>query len=1324
MPPRELQRKLRSLRGHLRRLIVLAGVSRVVLVLAAALAVALLVDWAAKLHTPGRAILLGATCAAVGYALWRYLIAPLRVRLDDEALALLIERRFPELRDRLISTVQFGRRGEMAPLSQAMVDQLTSDTLRETQPLDFQAVSAPRRPALWAAAAGAAVVAACGFILLFPTTAGIFGCRFLNPFSSVEWPRRTQLSVLAYDRDKHQLPIERGRISVPKGEDLHLLVRAARHSGRLWEPPERVTVHYRFEAGGQGRRNVPMGERATYRTAFPTVTDAFSFHVTGDDDDTDTFTVQVRNRPRIRDIRVSLEAPPFVGPNRTRLLPQGRGNIAGLASSVARVELATNKPIATEPGSAQIVVDGQPPIPMSFVDGDERRLRGSFVLREGQKHYAIELVDTEGLGNSPPAVYRLDVRTDRAPDVKLPEPGRNKKITPKAVVPIRVVAEDDYGMTRLRFVFRRDEKGDPVVHTFPEPTAEEANEVARAHPWDITSLALEVGQSLRVHAEAEDGHQEQQADGTWALQPNVGRSAAYTLTVISEAEMASLLQRRQQQLKEQLKNLIERQESSKDDVQQLAAPRDEPVERHRISLAEREQRKIGVATDNIAEQLEGVLRDMKNNKVGDLAEQRRAEELATTLRSMAETRMPEAADRIAQAAHTAEPAHQRGQLADAAQKQRRILDELRAALRRFDQWYDIDELLRDASELLLAQRKLNQRTADLARELLGKPAEKLTPAETGTARSLARDQRGARDRMQALETKMAAVARKLAATEPAAAKIVDQALSQATADQIRRRMDDAAGEIQQARPASAPPHQKQATGGLERLVEALTKARSPYLARDLQRLQEQLRKHVEKLDRLLAQERRQLTETAIANLRRHLQKLRKLQQAARQATHEAPSQQALRDQAADQQGHARQASSLAQKTGQLAHSASQQDRKSLAQAADAIQNASQQMSKAQESLDQGDKPHATGAQDQALQKLDEADRHLQRLQERLARREDERQRLAQQAAEQQQTANQTSQAAQDIQDTARSARRILPDTADTVQQAGQSTSQAAQAMSQAQQQLSQAAQQPNAGPAQQQQAQQDQQDAVERLEEARDRLAQAHDQLDLRRRQRELFELEKALTAMLPRQVAVREGTQTIYAETKAATKDLTHAQGLALRELADKQHTLHDEAGDICKRLEQNNVPVFLYVMRDTARTMSDVHQRLAEHSIDWDTQERQRDIERNIAQLIDALKEEAQRLAEQQRRGGGGGGQGPPRPQPLVPPLAQLKQLRTLQLMINEKARELELKKERLVGRRQRLLENQAQSLGRKQAELGKLANDFADELESETQESVGPP
>ena len=388
------------------------------------------------------------------------------------------------------------------------------------------------------------------------------------------------------------------------------------------------------------------------------------------------------------------------------------------------------------------------------------------------------------------------------------------------------------------------------------------------------------------------------------------------------------------------------------------------------------------------------------------------------------------------------------------------------------------------------------------------------------------------------------------------------------------------------------------------------------------------------------------------------------------------------------------------------------------------------MSQAASSLAKADKANASQAkasaakaQQDAIKKLQDAERELERLQKALAKDKDADKRLPERADEQGKTAKDTRQTAGNIKKAADNAQKTSPATAKSVEQASRNTQQAADSMDKAQQSLQGASQKPSQSAPQQQKAQQEQQQAVDDLQRAREQLAKAHDELDLRRRVQKLFELQKALTDMLPKQVAIREATQELDKASEGGRKPFDHAQTLKLRELADAQGKLGEDANRIIAELEKEQAPVFLYVMRDTSLLMAEVRKRLLGEKADWLTHESEREIERNIMELLAALKGEADRLAkkEQQQQGGGGGGG---RPQPLVAPYHQLKQLKQLQLRVNEHTRAVELDKTTRRRLSPRLLKRRAEQLATRQGEVGKLSREFGKALEQrDTQESMQP-
>ncbi|MFN4260218.1 MAG: hypothetical protein ACK4RK_13055, partial [Gemmataceae bacterium] len=102
-----LQARLARLRRQLRFVTTCRGMCWLVAVLLLLAVVAGGLDW--RFHLPGlaRAVVLVGGLSAAGVILYRLLWLPLRGASDDLALALKIEKAYPQLNDALASAVQF-----------------------------------------------------------------------------------------------------------------------------------------------------------------------------------------------------------------------------------------------------------------------------------------------------------------------------------------------------------------------------------------------------------------------------------------------------------------------------------------------------------------------------------------------------------------------------------------------------------------------------------------------------------------------------------------------------------------------------------------------------------------------------------------------------------------------------------------------------------------------------------------------------------------------------------------------------------------------------------------------------------------------------------------------------------------------------------------------------------------------------------------------------------------------------------------------------------------------------------------------------------------
>src|SRR5262245_61945037 len=106
--PHPLEQRVGAVRRRARGLMLAFGLSRFATALVGAVLLAALADYWLHFRDPGVRVILSLAVAALGgWAAWRYLIPVLQRRLTDAAVARQIERRFPQLNDRLASTINF-----------------------------------------------------------------------------------------------------------------------------------------------------------------------------------------------------------------------------------------------------------------------------------------------------------------------------------------------------------------------------------------------------------------------------------------------------------------------------------------------------------------------------------------------------------------------------------------------------------------------------------------------------------------------------------------------------------------------------------------------------------------------------------------------------------------------------------------------------------------------------------------------------------------------------------------------------------------------------------------------------------------------------------------------------------------------------------------------------------------------------------------------------------------------------------------------------------------------------------------------------------------
>ncbi|MCA8973352.1 MAG: hypothetical protein KDC98_01455 [Planctomycetes bacterium] len=467
---------------RLRRRYLWHGVGFTLLLPGAAIALFFALDHTLRLPTAIRLLHAIALFALVAWCIGRHVLYPMSRRFAAIDIAQALERAFPELHQRLVSTVQLAgdRSGALRNQSSAMIDALVAETAEAARDLPFERFFDPRRTRRVLAAAAVITLTLGAGALAAPATARIFLLRHLG--MAAEYPRQTYLSIdLPEDSPELQRLDQEGltELLLPAGGELHVSVLA---EGVV---PKEVFLEITAlasegdtEAGGRrqkiGVRSLPMTPRPgdRFRYVFRKVTGAFEFHARGGDDEHGDRLVRVRTvrAPQVATIRAVIHPPAYTG---VTSLEQTGGAIEALVGS--DVELYATTTAAVQSATMVFLESGRrielEPTTVQDDSGAAIAHRTRFHLQASDR-YQIELIGGSGLRNPNPGTYPIAGQQDYAPVGRwlLPEE-QNTLLLANALICVRVEARDDFGLLAVDLGVERNGAVVRTAAMLADPTA-------------------------------------------------------------------------------------------------------------------------------------------------------------------------------------------------------------------------------------------------------------------------------------------------------------------------------------------------------------------------------------------------------------------------------------------------------------------------------------------------------------------------------------------------------------------------------------------------------------------------------------------------------------------------------------------------------------------------------------------------------------------------------------------------------------------------------------------------------------------------------------
>jgi len=608
--PPEIAALLARFRRRIRRYVLLEGFALVLVLLSLLFWISLLLDWghfrlwSLELPVWFRQAYVVTALAAVGFGLSVWVISRLLLRLRTKSLALVLERRFPQLNDRLVTAVELARSADSveSPLTSSMLNRTLDEVARAASRLELGAVFDPL-PLRRALLAAVVMLFSIGGFALANQPAIERWTRAYIDLEQEYWSRTTQLTVRVIAqpgdrvRDFHSMVYKH-----PRGADLTLLVEVPQGK----QVPGRVEIEYRLKEGRSGAHAL-MSEvgPGQFRHSISELLDSLEFWVTGGDFiNRQAYRVEVVDPPQPDGITLLCDYPDYTGldlagadgtldldrklvqgtqislPLETKAVMQIDVNkpLIGARIATDECELAISAaggeltvysrdggpqrivPLAPVSGNSPLAADGlsfQLPIWLTSDALDELSALSSaqWIPISPDALMRVYLEDTDDVMSIEPAQLTINGIVDQPPVVETQLRGIGASVTRKAVIPVAGTVTDDYGVVDVRFDFRTDTQEDwqqlPLRSSPQENPRDfllgggESEEVER---FELLPLDLTVGRKLTLTVYAEDGDV---LNG-----PHSARGERYIFQIVSDEELLSILYGKELNLRRRFEQII------------------------------------------------------------------------------------------------------------------------------------------------------------------------------------------------------------------------------------------------------------------------------------------------------------------------------------------------------------------------------------------------------------------------------------------------------------------------------------------------------------------------------------------------------------------------------------------------------------------------------------------------------------------------------------------------------------------------------------------------------------------------------------------------